>query len=207
LGKALTKQSPLSRISSGLYSLLLLTALGSVVYSLGKNIGTAEAAGETISSPPNQRASEDPADSKGESISPSDELPARSEELKTAKPVVAPPKIIQTPAVLDSEEEGFQDYRATAYCLRGPTATGLTPKSGMIAADPRVLPFGTLVHIRAGSYTGVYKVVDTGSRIRGRIVDIYVSDRREAVKFGRRAIKLKVLGRATANSQKSIAAR
>jgi 3D (Asp-Asp-Asp) domain-containing protein len=89
----------------------------------------------------------------------------------------------------------FQDFHATAYCLKGRTASGATVQQGMIAADPRVLPLGTVVHIRAGSYTGTYKVTDTGGRIKGRVVDVYVPTYKEAKQFGRRQVKIKVLGR------------
>jgi 3D (Asp-Asp-Asp) domain-containing protein len=63
----------------------------------------------------------------------------------------------------------------------------------MIAADPSVLPLGTVVHLRAGRYTGTYTVMDTGGRIKGRRVDVYVESHREAIEFGRRQVKLKVL--------------
>ena len=73
----------------------------------------------------------------------------------------------------------------------------------MIAADPRVLPLGTVVHIRAGSYTGTYTVTDTGSRIKGRIVDVYVPTYKEAKQFGRRQVKIKVISRAKRNTNSS----
>ena len=92
-------------------------------------------------------------------------------------------------------ESELVEFAATAYCLKGRTASGIDAKPGMIAADPRVLPLGTVVHLRAGSYTGTYTVTDTGGRIRGRRVDVYVPTHREAVQFGRRQVKIKVLGR------------
>jgi rare lipoprotein A len=193
----LLNQSPYSRLTTGLYSVLLLAALACSVYSLGRNVRTAEAADETPSAFSGDSASEDPSDSKGESIIPSEDSMVKPEEVKPEKPLSVTPAIISIP--IRDDEAGFQEYRATAYCLRGPTAMGHPAKVGMIAADPRVLPLGTMVHIRAGSYTGVYKVVDTGGRMRGRIVDIFVSNRNEALKFGRRPIKLKVIGRG--NSQ------
>lgn len=99
---------------------------------------------------------------------------------------------ILVPAYLDSE---LVEFNATAYCLKGRTASGMDAQPGMIAADPRVLPLGTVVHLRSGSYTGTYKVMDTGGRIRGRRVDVYVATHKEAVQFGRRQVKIKVLGR------------
>jgi 3D (Asp-Asp-Asp) domain-containing protein len=92
-------------------------------------------------------------------------------------------------------EGDLVDFDATAYCLKGRTASGIDTRPGVIAADPRVLPIGTVVHLRAGRYTGTYTVMDTGGRIRGRRVDVYVPTHREAMEFGRRQVKLKVIGR------------
>ena len=120
---------------------------------------------------------------------------ARMEKLsigaKSDKPAVSGgAKTIVVPYA-DSE---LVDFDATAYCLKGRTASGMDAKPGMIAADPRVLPLGTVVHLRSGSYTGTYRVMDTGGRIRGRRVDVYVATHREAIQFGRRQVKIKVLG-------------
>lgn len=89
------------------------------------------------------------------------------------------------------------DFHATAYCLKGRTASGIHTRPGVIAADPNVLPLGTVVHLSAGSYTGTYTVMDTGGRIKGRRVDVYVPTYKEAVQFGRRQVKIKVIGRNT----------
>ncbi len=101
------------------------------------------------------------------------------------------------------EDRELLDFHATAYCLKGRTASGQHVRPGVIAADPRVLPLGTVVHLRAGSYTGTYTVLDTGGRIRGRIIDVYVPTYREAIQFGRRPVKIKVLGRAKGTSSRA----
>jgi 3D (Asp-Asp-Asp) domain-containing protein len=95
------------------------------------------------------------------------------------------------------------DFRATAYCLKGRTASGVHTRPGIVAADPRVLPLGTVVHIEAGRYTGTYTVLDTGRRIKGRAIDIYISDYREAKRFGNRRIKVRVLGKRQTNAIRS----
>ena len=87
----------------------------------------------------------------------------------------------------------FQMYTATAYSLRGRTASGRPVSRGLIAADPAVLPLGTRVRLEAGSFSGEYIVADTGGAVRGRRVDIWTPSTREAMKFGRRLIKLTVL--------------
>lgn len=90
-------------------------------------------------------------------------------------------------------EEHFYDFEATAYSISGRTASGAMTRRGIIAADPRILPLGSIVHIRAGRYSGTYTVLDTGGLIKGRRIDIYVPAYAEALAFGRRTVKLKVI--------------
>jgi len=84
-------------------------------------------------------------------------------------------------------------YSATAYSLRGRTASGKPVARGVIAADPRVLPIGTRVRVDAGAWSGEYVVADTGGAVRGRRIDIWTPTSGEAMRFGRRAVKLTVL--------------
>jgi 3D (Asp-Asp-Asp) domain-containing protein len=84
-------------------------------------------------------------------------------------------------------------YVATAYSLRGRTASGRPVAKGLIAADPRHLPLGARVRLEAGAYSGEYLVADTGSMVRGRRIDIWTPSSREAMRFGRRTVKLTVL--------------
>lgn len=84
-------------------------------------------------------------------------------------------------------------FQATAYALRGITASGIYVRRGVIAADPRVIPIGSVVQITTPGYSGVYTVQDTGRLIKGKIVDVWLPSTREARFFGRRQIKLHVL--------------
>jgi 3D (Asp-Asp-Asp) domain-containing protein len=86
-------------------------------------------------------------------------------------------------------------YSATAYALRGKTASGQTVRRGIIAADPRHLPLGTRVQLSAGTWSGTYLVADTGGVIRGRKIDVWVPNNSEARKFGRRKVQLTVLSK------------
>ena len=85
------------------------------------------------------------------------------------------------------------NYVATAYSLRGKTASGRMVAKGLIAADPRVLPLGSRVRLEVPGYHGEYLVADTGGMIRGRRIDIWIPSSREAMRFGRRTVKLTVL--------------
>ncbi len=84
-------------------------------------------------------------------------------------------------------------YVATAYSLRGRTASGRPVAKGLIAADPRVLPLGSRVRLEAGNYSGEYLVADTGGGVKGKKIDIWTPNSREAMQFGRRTVKLTVL--------------
>ncbi len=119
------------------------------------------------------------------------------------------PVVKQTSASVrkDDFEVAPQTYTATAYSLRGRTASGRPVSRGLIAADPSVLPLGTRVRVEAGSFSGEYVVGDTGGSVRGRRIDIWTPTSREALQFGRRAVKLTVLSfggrRAKANSART----
>lgn len=95
--------------------------------------------------------------------------------------------------LVDVIERPTETYSATAYSLRGRTASGQYVSRGLIAADPRHLPLGTRVRLDAGPWSGEYLVADTGGAIKGRKIDIWTPSTREALQFGRRNVKLTVL--------------
>lgn len=102
-------------------------------------------------------------------------------------------KIVESPKAADTPISLPLSYVATAYSLRGRTASGKFVSQGIIAADPRFLPLGSRVHVQAGAWSGEYLVADTGSAIKGRKIDIWTPSTREAMRFGRRTVKLTVL--------------
>jgi len=102
---------------------------------------------------------------------------------KASQPVITDEMVAAAPQI----------YTATAYSLRGRTASGRPVSRGLIAADPAVLPLGSKVRLEAGSFSGEYLVADTGGAVRGRRIDIWTPSTREALRFGRRLIKLTVL--------------
>ncbi len=98
-----------------------------------------------------------------------------------------------TESSMETIAAGPTNFVATAYSLRGRTASGRMVAKGIIAADPKVLPLGSRVRIEAGFFSGDYLVADTGGAIRGKIIDIWTPSTREALRFGRRKVKLTVL--------------
>jgi len=87
-------------------------------------------------------------------------------------------------------------FTATAYCRGTTTAIGSTVAEGIVAADPTLLPIGTVIRVTGLSkpYGGIYTVMDTGPTIQGRRVDVYIADCAEAAKFGRRSVGVTILG-------------
>jgi 3D (Asp-Asp-Asp) domain-containing protein len=94
-------------------------------------------------------------------------------------------------------------YVATAYSLKGRTASGRMVSRGLIAADPSVLPLGSRVRLEHPGYSGEYLVADTGGAIRGRRIDIWTPSTSEAMRFGRRTVKLTVLSYGTRRSRRT----
>jgi 3D (Asp-Asp-Asp) domain-containing protein len=85
---------------------------------------------------------------------------------------------------------------ATAYCIEGRTKSGAWTRKGIVAADPRVLPLGTLIQVSdLGPYDGTYAVKDTGRSVKGREIDIFMDDCAAATRFGRRQARVVVLER------------
>lgn len=118
-----------------------------------------------------------------------------SEKTVTAVSAVTETKVEEAGTLLGA-------FRATAYCLRGRTASGSGVRRGIVAADPRVLPLGSRIQISAGQYSGSYVVADTGGAIRGRILDIWVPSCAEANRFGRRTITVTRMGRGAKKAKK-----
>lgn len=87
------------------------------------------------------------------------------------------------------------DFAATAYCKGTTTASGVNVRTGIAAADPDLLPVGSVVQVdRLGErYNGIYTIMDTGPAVQGRHIDIYMWNCNEALALGRRDAKLTVL--------------
>lgn len=86
-------------------------------------------------------------------------------------------------------------YDATAYCKGTTTASGVPVRRGIAAADPSLLPVGSVVQVDSGDprYDGVYTIMDTGPSVQGREIDVYMWSCHEALAFGRRPVTLIVL--------------
>jgi len=86
-------------------------------------------------------------------------------------------------------------FSATAYCKGETTASGVGVRTGIAAADAGLLPVGSVLNIATGDarYNGVYTVMDTGPKVQGRLLDLYMWNCHEALRFGRRQVQITVL--------------
>jgi rare lipoprotein A (peptidoglycan hydrolase) len=68
-------------------------------------------------------------------------------------------------------------------------------RTGIAAADAAILPVGSVVNVSTDKarYNGVYTIMDTGPRVQGRILDLYMWSCNEALAFGRKPIEVTVL--------------
>ncbi len=89
--------------------------------------------------------------------------------------------------------------RATAYTYTGNNcATGVAPKPGYIAVNPKVIPYGTKLYIKSPDGKVVYGyavAADTGGFIRRYPtgVDLFMSSKSACVSFGVRNMEIYIL--------------
>ena len=82
-------------------------------------------------------------------------------------------------------------YNATAYDIHGITATGYPTEIGVVAVDPRIIPYGTRMFIQTVNGSWVYGMAvarDCGGAIKGKIIDLWFPDYETCCKWGRRDI-------------------
>ena len=110
----------------------------------------------------------------------------RKERVASVPPPAAAPSPAPSPARMQ--------FTATAYTNPGKTASGTQTREGICAADPAVLPFGSRIRVTgAGQYSGDYTVRDSGRKIDGREIDLYIADDAEAKRFGKKQVAVEVL--------------
>lgn len=109
------------------------------------------------------------------------------------QPIPPPPAQVPVPEVPHAGAERMT-FHATAYSIEGRTASGVSTRKGIVAADPAVLPLGSRIRVSgAGPYNGEYVVEDTGRKIDGREIDIYLANDAEAKRFGNKHVTVEVL--------------
>jgi 3D (Asp-Asp-Asp) domain-containing protein len=97
-------------------------------------------------------------------------------------------------AATPTRKAGSRKFTASAYSIEGKSADGSQSCKGTVAADPKVLPLGSKIRVNgAGAYSGDYTVVDSGGKVKGNVIDIYMSSILEARKFGKKNVEVTIL--------------
>lgn len=115
---------------------------------------------------------------------------------------VVPSKIEEEPQIEYIASE-WKTFKATAYCKESRhhicndgdasnTSTGTTPTVGRtIAVDPKVIPYGSIVEVKG---YGIYVAEDCGGTgVKGKRIDILFETHKEALEFGRKTLKIRIL--------------
>src|SRR5665648_179784 len=80
---------------------------------------------------------------------------------------------------------------STAYTFTGnKTATGIVPRQGIIAVDPKVIALGSKVYVEGYGYA---IAADTGGDIRGNRIDVFFPTLRQCINWGRRVVRIYVI--------------
>lgn len=114
------------------------------------------------------------------------------------KPIFKPPdKVTQKQIKQPSRGGRILQMEATAYCLEdgngdGVTATGTIPKEGRtVAIDPKIIPYGTELIINGKDG---YIAEDAGGAIKGHRIDVFMTNRKDALQFGRQTVRVQIVG-------------
>jgi 3D (Asp-Asp-Asp) domain-containing protein len=130
-------------------------------------------------------------------------------------PVMTPAPVSSAPAASDTGPPASFHGRplhavrtirmlVTAYCpcskccgkhANGRTAAGYsvwTNRGKLVAADTRILPFGSLVRVPGYDQGHIVPVLDRGGRIKGRRLDVLFPTHRQAAKWGARWLDVTV---------------
>ena len=104
---------------------------------------------------------------------------------------------IEQEAEKDKQERYLGEFLVTAYCgcnscngiwTGSPCKNGEYPQQGItVACDPNVIPLNTYIEIEG---YGMRKCQDTGSKIKKFRLDLYFSSHQEALKFGKKTLKV-----------------
>jgi len=127
-------------------------------------------------------------------------MEAASLAVPAAPPAVETPEAAPDPAPRP-DLSGLTDFHATAYCITGTTYSGEETRHGYVAADLKVIPLGSLIYIESPLMGGAYQVMDIGSKVKGKSIDIFLPGYERCRMFGRRKVRVKVLRYGFAKNQ------
>ncbi|WZL73443.1 G5 domain-containing protein [Clostridiaceae bacterium 35-E11] len=78
----------------------------------------------------------------------------------------------------------------------GITRSGTKVRPGVVAVDPRVIPLGTKLYVKALDGSGDYgfaSAEDTGGAIKGNKIDLYFESPKDVKRYGKRKVQVYIL--------------
>ncbi|RYL94394.1 peptidoglycan-binding protein [Sporolactobacillus sp. THM7-4] len=121
----------------------------------------------------------------------------REKTAEESHPVRKKTKVLNHPNSTETVKEFYVSSTGyTAYCsgCSGTTATGIdlrkNPNIKIVAVDPSFIPLGTKLYVEGYGYA---IAGDTGGAIKGRKIDLLFSSNSDALQWGRRTVKVKVV--------------
>jgi len=83
------------------------------------------------------------------------------------------------------------NIESTAYTFTGnKTATGIEPRQGIIAVDPKIIALGSKVYVEGYGYA---IAADTGGDIRGNRIDVFFPTLSQCISWGRKYVRIYVI--------------
>lgn len=120
--------------------------------------------------------------------------PEKAPEKAKAAPQPAKKEAASEPAGGKEFYVSATAYTASCTGCSGITATGINLKANpglkVIAVDPSVIPLGSKVWVEG---YGNAIAGDTGGAIKGNKIDLFMPNRSDAIAFGRKQVKVKIL--------------
>lgn len=103
-------------------------------------------------------------------------------------PVVATEKLEKEknqnqPLQLECEITAYNDHEQ-------PTKTGAEVRVGICAVDPTFIPLGSILEVPGW---GRVEALDTGEKVKGYIIDIWMPDQKKCIEWGRQKLNVKVI--------------
>jgi 3D (Asp-Asp-Asp) domain-containing protein len=89
--------------------------------------------------------------------------------------------------VLEMESSGYTGGVSNVGYF---TCTGHRVRRGVVAVDPNVIKLGTRLYVQGYGYA---QALDVGSAIKGNKIDLYFETYQEAIKWGRKKVKVFIL--------------
>ena len=95
--------------------------------------------------------------------------------------------------LISNTEKKYKTMRvsATAYSGDSITSTLTKPHWGVIAVDPSVIPYGSIVYIK--EFDKYFVAEDCGGKIKGHRIDIFMDSEKDCREWGVRKITIKIV--------------